>query len=460
MNATLIQELKQIVGPEYVLDSPQALLCYSYDATFHAGRPEAVVLPDSTDQVAAIMRLATRERIPVTPRGAGTGMSGGSLPKAGIALGLSRMNRIIELDRRNLLAVVQPGVITAELQGRAEAVGLFYPPDPASFRVSTIGGNIAENAGGPRCFKYGVTRDYVLGLTVVLPDGQILKTGGRTVKNVTGYDLTRLIVGSEGTLGIVTEATLRLIPMPEATKTLMAVFPKLDDAAEANAAIVAGGVTPATLEIMDQLSLQMVERYLHLGLPVEAEAVLLIEVDGFAETMERQAGQIAGICRSHRASEVRIAGDEAEREELWRARRAISTALFQVKPSKFNEDIAVPAAQVPEMIRRMHWVREKYGLTMAVFGHAGDGNLHPNFVTDLRDRDEVAKVEEALHEVAQIALSLGGTLSGEHGIGTTKAPYLEMEVGALGLDVMRRIKRAFDPLNILNPGKMQLDHGE
>ncbi|MFZ5814546.1 MAG: FAD-binding oxidoreductase, partial [Bacillota bacterium] len=360
----------------------------------------------------------------------------------------------------NLLAVVEPGVVTGVLQAEVEKAGLFYPPDPSSGRVSTIGGNIAENAGGPRCFKYGVTRDYVLGLEVVLPDGTVIQTGGRTVKNVTGFDLTRLIVGSEGTLGIVTRATLRLIPKPETVRTLLAVFPKLDDAARTTAAIVARGITPATLEIMDQLTLQVVENYLHAGLPVEAEAVLLIEVDGFAEAVERQAATIEAVCRESGASQVRQARNEAERAELWLARKSISTAITQVKPAKIGEDIAVPVARIPEMIRRLQYLRERTGLTMAVFGHVGDGNLHPNIVTDLREPGEAERVEAALEEIARIALGLGGTLTGEHGIGTMKAPYLEMEVGPEVLALMRRIKRAFDPLHILNPGKMRLDEDE
>lgn len=453
----MISELEALLGPGRVLTSPQALLCYAVDATFHAGHPDAVVLPESTAEVAAVMRVAATHGLPVTPRGAGTGLSGGALPKGGIVLSLTRMNRILEIDRKNLVAVVQPGVVTGHLQQAAEAEGLFYPPDPASSRVSTIGGNIAENAGGPRCFKYGVTRDYVLGLEVVLADGRVLRTGGRTVKNVTGYDLTRLIIGSEGTLGVVTEATLRLAPRPEATQTLMAVFPRLEDAAETNAAIVARGVTPATLEIMDQLTLKVVENYLHLGLPVAAEAVLIIGVDGFQETVERQAAMVAEICRELGASEVRVARTPEESEELWRARRSISTAITQVKPTKIGEDVAVPPSRIPEMIRRLQYLREQTGLTMAIYGHVGDGNIHPNIVTDLRDQAEMARVEETLEEIARVALELGGTLSGEHGIGTLKAPYLEMEVGETGIDVMRRIKRALDPAGILNPGKMRLD---
>lgn len=457
MDSAILGQLKQIVGPEHVLDSPQALLCYSFDATFHTGRPEVVVLPANTEQVSAVMRLAHEHRIPVTPRGAGTGLSGGSLPRGGIALSLTRMNRIIDIDRKNLYAVVEPGVVTGHLQAKVEAMGLFYPPDPASSRVCTIGGNIAENAGGPRCFKYGVTRDYVLGLEVVLPDGRVLQTGGRTVKNVTGYDLTRLIIGSEGTLGVVTQATLRLVPKPEAVRTIMAVYPRLDDAAETNAAIVARGVTPATLEIMDQLALRTVEEYLRIGLPVEAEAVLIIEVDGFREAVDRQAAIVAEICREMGASEVRVARDETEREEMWRVRRSVSTAITRIKPTKIGEDITVPVQQIPEMIRKVQYLRQKYGLDMVVYGHVGDGNLHPNIVADQRNKEEMARVEAALEEIARIALGLGGTLSGEHGIGTLKAPYLEMAVGDVGVDVMRSIKRALDPHNVLNPGKMRLD---
>jgi glycolate oxidase len=457
LQPAIIKALQGIVGNEHVLATPEALLCYSFDATFHTGRPEVVVLPASTAEVAAVIKLAGREGIPITARGAGTGLSGGSLPKGGIALVLTRMNKIKEIDRANMLAVVEPGVVTAHLQQAVEAHGLFYPPDPASNKVSTVGGNVAENAGGPRCFKYGVTRDYVLGLEVVLADGRVLRTGGRTVKNVAGYDLTRLIIGSEGTLGIVTEATLRLIPKPEAAATVMAVFPRLSDAGEVTAAVVARGVTPAAIEIMDQFTLKVVEAYLHIGLPVEAEAVVLFEVDGFREAVDRQTTIVAEICRQTGAGEVRTARDGAEAEELWRARRSISTAITQIKPTKIGEDICVPVAQVSEMIRKLHYLRQKFGLNMAIYGHAGDGNLHPNVVTDLRDRAEMAKVEEALHQIAEIALGLGGTLTGEHGIGTLKAPYLEMEVGPVGIDVMRAIKRALDPAGILNPGKMRLD---
>lgn len=455
-------ELKAIVGERYVLTSPQDRVCYSFDATWHRGEPDVVVLPGSAREVAAVLRVADRYGVPVTPRGAGTGLSGGAVcVRGGICLSMTRMNRIVEIDPDNLLAVVEPGVVTGELQRAVEARGLFYPPDPASSRVCTIGGNIAENAGGPRCFKYGVTRDYVLGLEVVLPSGEVLHTGARTVKSVTGYDLTRLLVGSEGTLGVVTRATLRLIPRPEASRTLLAVFRHLEQAGRAVSGIVAAGVVPATLELIDQTALQVVEAYLHLGLPVAAEAVLLVEVDGWAEAVERQARLVAEALSRHGAAEVQVAASAADAARLWQARRAINPALTRIRPIKVGEDVAVPPAMVPEFIRRFQFLRQKYqGLPMVIYGHAGDGNLHPNTVVDPRDPVQKAQVEEWLFDLARIALDLGGTLSGEHGIGTLKAPMLEWEVGPVGLRVMRAIKRALDPKGILNPGKMRLDEEE
>lgn len=462
MDAAVIDALNQICGPGHVLTGAADRICYSSDGTWQSSPPDAVVLPGSAAEVAEILRLANRHRIPVTPRGAGTGLAGGAVPvRGGIVLSVARMNRILELDRRNLLAVVEPGVITADLQRAAEAEGLFYPPDPASRSVSTIGGNIANNAGGPRCFKYGVTRDYVLGLEVVLPTGEILQTGGRTVKNVTGYDLTRLMVGSEGTLGIVTRATLRLIARPETHQTLTAVFADLEAASRTIEAIVASGVVPCSLELMDRSTLEVVEEYLHLGLPVTAEAMLLIEVDGYREAVARQAEEVARLCREHGATEVRVARNAAEEAELWQARRSINPALTRIKPIKIGEDVVVPPAQIPEFLRRFRWLREEYGqrhgLNMVIYGHAGDGNLHPNVVVDPRNQAEFAAVKEWLGKLARLALDLGGTLSGEHGIGNAKAPYLEWEVGPVGLQAMRAIKRALDPNNILNPGKMQLD---
>ncbi|HWI61473.1 MAG TPA: FAD-linked oxidase C-terminal domain-containing protein [Symbiobacteriaceae bacterium] len=454
MDSVALARLREVCE---TLTDPVDLICYQFDATHQNARPDAVLLPRSADEVAAVLRVANGWGFPVTPRGAGTGLAGGSVAvQGGAVLSLARLNRIIEIDRRNLLAVVEPGVVTADLHRAAEDVGLFYPPDPASARASTIGGNLATNAGGPRCFKYGVTRDYVLGLEVVLPTGEILKTGGRTVKNVSGYDLTRLIVGSEGTLGVITKATLRLVPRPEATGTLMAVFARLEDAGRAVEAIVAAGVVPCSLELMDQASLQVVENYLGLGLPVSAEAVLLVEVDGYHETVQRQAEVAAHLCRENGAVEVKVASNEQEAADLWRARKAISPALARIKPVKIGEDVAVPPALIPEFLRRFRYLRERFGLSAVVFGHAGDGNLHPNVVIDPRNQAEVAQLGAWLEELARLALDLGGTLSGEHGIGNMKAPYLEWEVGAVGMQTMRAIKRALDPKGILNPGKLGL----
>lgn len=458
LDAVTIQAIAQICGESHVLTSPADRACYAFDGTTSQTHlPDLVVLPGSTQEVAAVVRLANERGFAVTPRGAGTGLAGGSVPvQGGVVMSLARMNRLLQIDRENLLAVAEPGVITGELARAAEAVGLFYPPDPASRHVSTIGGNLATNAGGPRCFKYGVTRDYVLGLEVVLPTGEVLKTGGRTVKNVTGYDLTRLIVGSEGTLGIITGATLRLIAKPETRQTLLAVFPTLDGAGQAVGRIVGAGIVPCSLELMDQASIRVVESYLQCGLPVDAEAVLLVEVDGYRETVARQAADAARICREAGAADVKLASTPAEEEELWRARRAISPALARIKPVKIGEDVAVPPAMVGEFLRRFRYLRERYGLTAVVFGHAGDGNVHPNVVIDPRNPEEQQKVESWLGDLARLALDLGGTLTGEHGIGNMKAPYLEWEVGEVGLAAMRAIKRALDPNRVLNPGKLAL----
>lgn len=458
MDTSILCELRRICGPEHVLAGPADRICYAADATWQSVMPDAVVLPGSAAEVAAVVRLANRHRFPITPRGAGTGLAGGAVPvQGGIVLALTRMNRILEMDRRNLLAVVEPGVITVQLQQVAEAVGLFYPPDPASGTVSTLGGNLATNAGGPRCLKYGVTRDYVLGLEVVTPTGEILHTGGRTVKNATGYDLTRLFVGAEGTLGIITRAILRLIPRPEAHRTLMALFTDLDAAGHAVEGIIGAGIVPCSLELMDQTALQVVEDYLGLGLPVAAAAVLLVEVDGSHETVARQAETAARVCREHMAGEVSIAQDAAAAAHLWQARRAITPALTRIQPIKVGEDVVVPITRVPEFLHRFRYLRERFGLSTAVYGHAGDGNLHPNVVFDPRNPAAFARVKEWLEELARLALQLGGTVSGEHGIGNLKAPYLEWAVGTVGLQMMRTIKRALDPLHILNPGKLALD---
>ncbi|MDI3316928.1 MAG: FAD-linked oxidase C-terminal domain-containing protein [Bacillota bacterium] len=447
--------LEEAVGRGNLLLGRGERVLYGYDATVVRGVPRAVARPATTGEVAAVLRLCHRERLPVIPRGAGTGLSGGAVPvRGGVVLDLGRMNRIRRIDRQDLYAEVEAGVNTRRFQEAVEAEGLFFPPDPSSAVASTLGGNLAENAGGPRAFKYGVFRDYTLGLTVVLADGSILRTGGRTVKNVSGYDLTRLFVGSEGTLGVITEAILKLIPPPEARRTLMAGFLRLEEAAEAVSAIIAAGLRPSALELMDESSIRVVEEYLHLGLPLDVEAILLIEVDGPAAVVEEEAGAVADLCRRQGASLLRLAREEAEAAELWRARKAISPAVARIKPTKISEDATVPRSRIPEMVRRLKEIARRHAVTLVVFGHAGDGNLHPNILCDARNPEEMERVWRAVAEIFRVTLELGGTLSGEHGIGVLKAPFLGWEHGEAGLRAMRAIKAALDPHGILNPGKL------
>lgn len=451
----LAKQLVNIVGKDKVLATIEDRICYSYDGTFKTGLPRVVVRPVSTREVSAIMKLACKERVPVVPRGAGTGLSGGAVPtEGGIVIDLTAMNNIVRLDNTNMMAVVEPGVVTAHLHRAVEKVGLFYPPDPSSANISTIGGNIAECAGGPRGLKYGVTRDYVMGLEVVLADGEVLVCGGETVKNVTGYDLCRLFTGSEGTIGVITRANLRLIPKPQAKKTIRTEFKTIDEAAETITAVLGAGIVPVALEIMDDVTIRCVENFLRIGLPLDAAAMLLIEADGPVEALPAQVEAIVAICRRNGAARVKVASTEAESAELWRARKAVSPAVVQVKPTKISEDATVPRSNVPAMIRRLKEIAAKYRLDIAIFGHAGDGNLHPNILADKNNPEEMERVEAAIEEIFSAALSLGGTLSGEHGIGILKAPFLEKEAGKAGMAVMRQIKDALDPLGILNPGKI------
>jgi len=451
----VIKKLGSIVGRQHVLTSPEDLICYSYDGTFAESRPDVVVSPATTEEVSRVMQMAYQEEIAVVPRGMGSGLAAASVPfSGGIALSLTRMNRILEIDEENMTASIEAGVITAYLQEVVEAKGLFYPPDPASRRHSTLGGNVACNAGGPRCLKYGVTGDYVLGLTVVLADGRVLKTGGKAIKKVTSYSLPQLFVGSEGTLGVITEVLLKLIPKPQYVRTAMAVYDDLDDASRTVNAILLAGVTPASMELMDDTTINTIEEYLHLGLPTEAAAILIIEADGADEQMvEREIETIAVVCQEEGATQVRVAQTEAEREDLWRGRRSVGPSLAQRRPNKLGEDISVPRSRVPEALRRIKAIGRKYNLPIVVFGHAGDGNLHPNILFDKRDEEEWGRVEQAVGEIFAMAVELGGTLSGEHGVGTLKLPYLEMALGPVAVDVMRSIKQAFDPKGILNPGK-------
>ncbi|HEY4707038.1 MAG: glycolate oxidase subunit GlcD [Deltaproteobacteria bacterium GWA2_55_10] len=454
LSNTVKTELKRIAGEGNVSFSKEELLCYSYDATNKLHLPDAVVFPSGPEEISLILKMANSEGFPVIPRGAGTGFSGGSLPvNGGVVISFEKMKRILEIDTENLIAVVEPGVVTWDLQQSVEKLGLFYPPDPSSLKMSTIGGNIAECAGGPRAIKYGVTRDYVLGLEVVLPTGEIVNTGVRTAKGVVGYDLTRLIVGSEGTLGIVTKAILKLLPLPEVTRTMLALFDDLKDAARATAAIIKAKVVPSTLEIVDSTSLRCVEEYANVGLP-KAGALLLIEVDGNVDAVKKEAEAVAGVCLDNGATDFRTARDKHEVKDLWKARRAISASLYRVKPHKINEDIVVPRSRISDLVEGLKIISEKYNVLIASFGHAGDGNIHVNVMYDRKDASEAANANDAVVEIFKLTLGLGGTISGEHGVGTAKMKYLEMELTQAAIDSMKKIKAALDPKGILNPGKI------
>jgi glycolate oxidase len=451
----IIQGIKNIVGKENVAEDKETRICYSYDATNLRYLPDLIVYPFNREQISAILKLANEARFPVIPRGAGTGFTGGTLPvEGGVVLVLTKMNRVLQIDPENLVAVVEPGVVTYHLQQEVEKIGLFYPPDPASLKSSTIGGNVAECAGGPRAVKYGVTKDYVLGLEVVLPTGEIITTGAQTVKSVVGYDLTKLLVGSEGTLGIITKIILRLLPLPKAKRTMLAMFPNIEAAATTVSQIISSRIIPTTLEFMDNATIRCVEDYLHMGLPVEAGALLIIEVDGAPEVLNGEVGEIQKICQANRAIETKVAKDDKEAEELWKARRAVSSAVVKLNPTKINEDVTVPRSKVANLLRQMEAISKKHNLIIVNFGHAGDGNIHVNVLIDRRKPGEEERAHLAVKEIFEATLGLGGTLSGEHGIGITKAPYLAMELGDMGLKVMKRIKQSFDPNNILNPGKI------
>jgi len=455
LKSSVLKELKKIVGPDNLYTSAEELVVYSYDATQQESLPWAVARPATAREISELVKLANRELFPVVPRGAGTGMSGGSVPvRGGVVLSLERMNRILEIDEENLIAVVEPGVITGDLQREVEALGLFYPPDPASHRFCTIGGNVAECAGGLRAVKYGVTKDYVLGLEVVLPTGGIIKTGARTAKSVAGYDLTKLIVGSEGTLGIATSITLKLLPLPESVRTLAAFFSDIGSAAEASSKIMASRILPRALEFVDQAALRAVEGYLKEDLTGGAAAMLLVEVDGAAESTVREADRLEELMIRAGALRVNRARSDEEREQLWKARRSISPALYTLKPKKLNEDIVVPRSKIPLILLEIGAIAERHGLLIVNFGHAGDGNIHTNIMIDEEERP---RAEAAVKEIFAAVLRLGGSITGEHGIGLSKAMYLPMELGPEALGTMRRIKQALDPNNILNPGKIFLD---
>ncbi len=457
MNKIIIDQLVDILGRDSVLYTPEDLAVYSFDGTFAEGSPGVIVLPQTTEQVSQVIQLAANKRLPVVARGMGSGLAAGSipLPEGCIVISLTRMNQILEIDPQNATVQTEAGVVTANLQAEVEKVGLFYPPDPSSIRHSTIGGNIACNAGGPRCLKYGVTGDYVLGLTVVLADGRALRTGGKPIKDVTGYNLKSLFTGSEGTLGLVTEALLRLIAKPKYARTALAEFDSLEMATQTVNAILTAGIIPATLELMDQTAIVCIEEAMHLGIKTDVEASLLIESDGADElTVLHEIEAIAQICKDQGARSVKMAQNASERDTLWQARRSISPALARKAPNKLGEDITVPRSAIPEVVKRLRLISRKYDLPIVIFGHAGDGNLHPNILFDKRKPEQWAKVEQMVAEIFNASLEVGGTLSGEHGVGLLKRPYMEQALGPISLDIHRQIKQALDPLNILNPGKM------
>ncbi len=452
---TTFRKLQNIVGDSNCSRAKEDLACYAYDATARTYMPDAVLFPKNTEEVSGILNLADKYGFFVIPRGSGSGMTGGSLAvKGGAVIVMTRFNRILKIDKENLVAHVQAGVVTGHLHKAVEKVGLFYPPDPSSSEFSTIGGNLAECAGGPRAVKYGVTRDYVLGLEAVLPTGEIINTGVQTAKGVVGYDMTRLLIGSEGTLGIITSTILRLLPLPETVKTMMVIFDKMEIAAEMVSEIIRRHIIPRTIEYMDNASIRCAESYLKTGLPIEAEALLIIEVDGKKKEADIAIKELKSLCMSHGATRVETAKTKEEAANLWKVRKAISPALFQYGPDKINEDIVVPRNRIPDMVRKINALRAKTGLTMASFGHAGDGNIHFNIMLDKKNKEDLKKADAAVETLFDYTLELEGTISGEHGVGITKAPYIAKEIGPVELALMKKIKKVFDPKGILNPCKI------
>jgi glycolate oxidase len=439
-----------------VLTRAEDVVPYSFDGTAALKqRPEAVVFPRTTAQVSECVKLAQAAKIPIVTRGSGTGLSGGSVPVPGsMVLCLVHMNEILDVDARNLTLRAQPGVITQKIDEAAARYGLFYPPDPGSMRISTIGGNVAENSGGLRGLKYGVTRDYVMGLEVVMPDARICRFGNQCVKDVAGYSLKDLFIGSEGTLGIITEVLLKLVPRPLARQTMLALYDRIEDAAGTVSAIVAARIIPCTLEFLDRMTASCVEDYAHVGLPTDCEAVLLMETDGHPAAVADEAAQMMALARSHGAREVRAARDEAEALQLASARRNAFSALARRRPTTILEDVTVPRSELAAMVGFIAQTAAAFNLQIGTFGHMGDGNLHPTFLADERDADEMARVHRALDAIVTRTLELGGTITGEHGVGLAKKAWLRQQLGDASLDLMRQIKHTLDPGGLLNPGKM------
>lgn len=454
LNSDVKLELVAIVGSDRYIDQPEVLSCYSYDSFAEEATPEAVIFPLSTEEVAAVMCIASREKIPVTARGAGTSVCGGPVPvRHGIVLCFSKMDRIITINTRDRHAVVQPGVINGDLQKALAPHGFFFPPDPGSMNFSTIGGNVAHNAGGPRCLKYGVTVDYVLGMQVVLASGKVVRFGSKNIKDVTGYNFSALYCGSEGTLGLVTEITLRVVPRPETIQTLLISFDSLDNTAKAVSDIIGSGILPAAMELMDRMTINAIEDSVQTGLPREAEGTLLIDVDGTREACDRERRQILAKVQEHGAVNIQEAYTSSDRDRLWTARRAAYGVFAKIAPNIVSEDVTVPVSRVPEMIRKIVEITSRYNLRAGVLAHAGDGNMHPLVCTDRENQEEWQRVEKAFAEIFKAAADMEGTLSGEHGIGLAKAEFMPLVIDQDTRDFMALIKHAVDPDNILNPGK-------
>jgi glycolate dehydrogenase FAD-linked subunit len=452
-----ISKLESTVGTSYVKTDAASREAYGADALKRGHPAEVVVVPANTAEVAAVVRLCAQHRVAIVPRGGGTGYTGGAVPlRGGVVLSLERMNRILEVDEANLVAVVEPNVITGELQKAVEQVGLFYPPDPASLWQSAIGGNVAECAGGPRAFKYGTTKQYVLGLEAVLPTGEIIETGGKVVKNVVGYDVTQLLVGSEGTLAIITKIILRLVPKPPMQATLRASFPDVRSAVDAVTRVIRARVVPAAVELVDEDSLDAVARYLNVRslAPAGTGAILLLEVDGVPAAVAEEAARVEQACAQAGATEILRARDETERQELWRVRRELSLSLKTISPLKYNHDVVVPKGRIPELFELVHRIRNDYRLRIPLFGHAGDGNIHVNIMVNPDDPDEITRAHAAERVLFEGVVALEGSISGEHGIGFAKAPFIPLELSPDEIALMKRLKQAFDPLGILNPGKI------
>lgn len=451
-----IDQLRTVLGDADVLSEAEDLIPYSFDGTAALKqRPLCVVFPRSTDEVADCVRLAAEHKVSIVTRGSGTGLSGGSVPLTGsLVLCLVKLDRIIEVDAENLTLRAQCGVITKEIDDAAARHGLFYPPDPGSMKISTIGGNVAENSGGLRGLKYGVTRDYVMGMTVVLPSGEVVWLGNKCVKDVAGYSLKDLFIGSEGTLGIITEVLLKLLPRPAARRTMLAMYDTMEEAAETVSAIIAAKIIPCTLEFLDQMTLKCVEDYSKIGLPTDVAALLLMETDGHPAAVEDEARRMLDIAKKHGAREVKMAKDEAEGARLAAARRNAFSALARMKPTTILEDVTVPRSELVKMVRFIRETAEKHKLLIGTFGHMGDGNLHPTFLTNEKDKEEMHRVEIALGEIVDKTLELGGTVTGEHGVGLAKKAFLKQQFGDASYQLLRTVKAALDPQKLLNPGKI------